>query len=54
MMTRRSLIVMSSKDGSVLVVYQRDCDRRWAMSVGACPAAALRVPETPSALLEAG
>jgi hypothetical protein len=40
MMARRSLIVMSSNDGSVLVVYQRDRSRRSATAVGACPVAA--------------
>src|SRR5215216_4717484 len=40
MMTWQSLIVMSSKDGSVLVVCQRDRSRRSATSAGACPAAA--------------
>jgi hypothetical protein len=43
MMTRRSLTVMSSNDGSVLVVYQRDCDRRSATSAGACPAVAYQM-----------
>src|SRR6266487_175144 len=40
MMTRRSLIVMSSSEGSVLVRYQRERDRRSATSAGACPAVA--------------
>src|SRR6266516_1842764 len=40
MMTRRSLTVISSHDGSVLVVYQRASDRCSAASAGACPAQA--------------
>src|SRR3954467_5046380 len=40
MITRRSLTVMSSKEGSVLVVYHRARDRWSAASAGACPALA--------------
>jgi hypothetical protein len=43
MMTRRSLIVMSSKEGSVLVVYQRARSRRSVTSAGVWPAAAYQM-----------